>query len=222
LEELGLAAGEPPDDGPGGFRALLRRGEHRLVGPQHAAVALDVGVVAVVEPVRRDRVEVVQAGVVAARRRRAALPELGEVRTVQRRVRLLRAAEVVEPVLDGLALRAADRVCSCEVQRGTRHFFLSSAREPQLRATARLLVLRRVCYRGFIVPACGENTLERDEIGVVEAEVGELLRKIVQRILGAREDLGAVEVRRHAIPPAQHHPPVRTSCLLVQSEKSRQ
>ena len=30
LEELGLAVGETLDDGRGGFRALLRRGEHRL------------------------------------------------------------------------------------------------------------------------------------------------------------------------------------------------
>ena len=129
FEELGLAVGEPRDDRRGGRRALLRRGEHRLVGPEQAAVALDVGVVVVVERVRRGRVEVVQARVAAAHRRRAALPERGEVGPVQRRVRPLRAAEVVEPVLEGRALGAADRVCPCMVQRGTStfDFDLSSA-----------------------------------------------------------------------------------------------
>lgn len=211
LEELGLAVGEPPDDGRGGFRALLRRGEHRLVGPEQAAVALDVVVVAVVERVRRGRVEVVQRRAVVVARR-AALPERGEVPMVQRRVRLLRAAEVVEPVLDGQALRAPDRVRPCEVQTRARHF-LSSARHGYV-----LLLRRRLCYR---VPLCAKNTLERDEIGVVEADVGELLLKITQRFRGCREVLGAVEVGRPAVPPAQHHLPVRTSCLLVRSENCR-
>jgi len=115
-EEGVLAAGEPVDDGRRGALRLGRRLE-LLVGDEEPPVQLDVGVVVVVEGVRRCRVQVVQDLAVAVPR--APLGQERPVGRVQGRARHVGAAEVVEPVGpasgDVLALDPAERVGTCVI-----------------------------------------------------------------------------------------------------------
>jgi hypothetical protein len=107
-EELLLAGGEPSDDRR---RGRAGRRQQLLVGLQRPTARLDVGVVIVVEGVRRGRVEVVERRRVAGPR--APQGEERPVPPVQRRVRPVRPAEVVQPRRHELALHAPERVRPC-------------------------------------------------------------------------------------------------------------
>jgi hypothetical protein len=54
-------------------------------------------------------------------------------------------------------------------------------------------------------------TLEGDEVSVVEVDVSELLLENVQGVERAREVVGALDVGRRAVPPAEQHPPAWSS-----------
>jgi hypothetical protein len=56
-------------------------------------------------------------------------------------------------------------------------------------------------------------TLEGDEVSVVEVDVSELLLENVQGVERAREVVGALDVGRRAVPPAEQHPPAWSSSL---------
>lgn len=117
-EEGLLAAGEAVDDGR---RGRPRRGQQLLVGLQEPAARLDVRVVVLVEAVRRGGLQVVERGAVAAGR--AALHQERAVAAVQRRVRPVRRAEVVQPVRHELALHAPERVRACKLRKPAAGYF---------------------------------------------------------------------------------------------------
>lgn len=92
-EEEVLVGAEAVDDGDG---VGAGGGEELLVALEEAVVDLEVGVVVLVEGVGRGEVQI--GGGVVASDLRADLSQLLEVRGVQSRVGLTRAAEVVKSV----------------------------------------------------------------------------------------------------------------------------
>jgi len=55
--------------------------------------------------------------------------------------------------------------------------------------------------------------LEGDEVSVVQVDVSEFLLENVQGVERARQVLGALDVGRRAVPPAEKHPPAWPSSL---------